>query len=315
MFSNFVTAFNTVLPLCMLIALGFFLRQKGKIGNLTQKESNEVVFKALLPFLIFKNIFYTNFKTDFNLRLIIFSIGIIFLQYIIATVLAFSIEKKDSKTKGALIHTVFRTNSLIYGMAILINLYGNNRLGSASVAMALTLPFTNTLAVFTLEKFRGGKMSYKNLLIGVAKNPIIVATFIALLLRAVGIDNFPGFINMSIATLAELTSPMALLFLGASIEPSKIKDNVRNLVYGITTKLIVSPAIVIALAVYMGFRGVDLAAIMCITGGPTAVTAYSMAASMDSNADLTAEMVTFTTFLSCGTIFCWIFILMQMGML
>lgn len=312
MLNNFIVSFNTVFPLCVLIALGAFIKQRGKCSELTEKEANNIIFKALVPFLIFKNIFYTDFSNDFNIKLVLFCIGTVFLQYFIATILAHIIEK-EPKTQGAIVHSVFRTNALIFGMAILINLYGTSKLGSASIAMALILPFTNTFAVYTLEKYRGGKVSYKNIAVGVAKNPIILATVVALILRGVGISNFPEFINMSISTLAAMTSPMALLFLGASIEPSKIKDNSKNLVIGIISRLIVLPAIVITIAIMLGFRDIDLTTIMTITAGPTAVTAYTMAVSMDSNSDLTGEMVTFTTALSCATVFGWIFILMQLG--
>ncbi len=314
MFSNFVISFNTVFPLVVLLCLGAFLRKKGMCDEITQKQGNNIVFKALLPCLIFKNVFYTDFDTDFEPKLVIFSVGIVFVQYLLATCLALAIEKKP-KTRGAIIHTVFRTNSLIFGMAILINMYGSDVLGSASISLAVIIPIVNVLAVYTLEKYRGGKVTTKNVLKGIAKNPIIVATVVALAFRIVGISEFPEFVDLSISSIAALTTPMALLFLGASVELSKIKQNSRNLVIGVSTRLVFLPAVIVSVAVLLGFRDINLATILTICGGPTAVTSYTMSVSMDSDSDLTGEMVTFTTVLSCLTLFGWIFALKQLGFL
>ena len=290
------------------------MRKRGMCNEVTQKQGNNIVFKALLPCLIFKNVFYTDFDTDFELNLVLFSVGIVFVQYILATCLAFAIDKRP-KTRGAIIHTVFRTNSLIFGMAILINMYGPDVLGSASISLAVIIPIVNVLAVYTLEKYRGGKVSFARVMRSIAKNPIIVATVVALVFRGLHISDFPEFVDLSISAIAALTTPMAILFLGASVELSKIKQNSRNLIIGVSTRLVFLPAIIVSIAVMLGFRGINLATILTICGGPTAVTSYTMAVAMDSDYDLTGEMVTFTTVLSCLTLFGWIFLLKQLGFL
>ncbi len=314
MFSNLIVAFNTVFPLVVLLALGAFLGKKGMCGEITQKQGNNIVFKALLPCLIFKNIFYTDFNTDFDLALLLYSVGVVFAQYILATILGI-ILAKDVKRKGAIVHSVFRTNALIFGMAVLINMYGNGNLGAASVAMAVVVPIVNVLAVFTLERYRGGNVETSNILRGVITNPIIIATLIALALRGFGISNFPQFINLSISSIASLTTPMALLFLGASVDMEAIRRNSKALVICIFTRLVILPLILVGIAALIGFRDSALATILVISGGPTAVAAYTMSVSMDSDHEFTGEMVAFTTVFSCGTIFLWIFILMQLGFL
>lgn len=315
MFSNLIIAFHTVFPLCVLLGLGAFLGKKGMCGPVTQKEGNNIVFKALLPCLIFKNIFYTDFNTDFDLFLVVFSVGVVFFQYGYGVVLS-RILDDDVKCQGAIVHSVFRTNALIFGMAVLINMYGSGDvLGASSIAMAVVVPIVNVLAVITLERYRGGKADGAKIFRGVISNPIIVATLIALVLRGVGISNFPEFVNLSISSIAALTTPMALLFLGASVDVESIKRNSKKLVICIFSRLVVLPAILVTIAALVGFRESSLACVLVISGGPTAVAAYTMSVSMDSDSDFTGQMVAFTTTFSCGTIFLWIFILMQLGLL
>ena len=46
---------------------------------------------------------------------------------------------------------------------------------------------------------------------------------------------------------------------------------------------------------------------------PTAVSSFTMAQQMDSDAELTAGAVVFSSGFACLTLFLWIFLLKQMG--
>jgi len=310
MWSNFVLSFNTVFPLFAVMLLGALLNNKGYFSKITQDENNNLVFKILMPILIFKNIFYTDLNKSFDKDMLIFNLVIYVVQFLVAMLIMSLIEKERTK-KGALIHCSFRPNSIIYGMAVLANLYGDNNLGTASVVLAFQVPLANVLAVYTLERYRGGRVNAKHIFGSILKNPIIIATIIAILAVVVNLE-FPTFIDASIEKVATMSTPIALLFLGGSIEFAKVKNNKRNLIIGVVGKLIVLPAFVIVIAILLGFRGMDLAAIMAIFAAPTAIAAYPMAAAMESDADLSGQIVAFSTIFSCVTVFMWIFLLRQL---
>ena len=65
----------------------------------------------------------------------------------------------------------------------------------------------------------------------------------------------------------------------------------------------------------MGFRGIPLACIMLVFAPPVAVASYTMAAEMDSDGDLAAEVVVLTTAFSCVTMFMWIWLLKMLGLI
>mgnify|MGYP000831382188 CR=1 FL=1 len=69
----------------------------------------------------------------------------------------------------------------------------------------------------------------------------------------------------------------------------------------------------IAVTIALGFRGADFIALMCIFIAPCATTSFNLASAMDSDADLAAQLVVFTSLVSLGTIFMWIFMLSRMG--
>ena len=58
------------------------------------------------------------------------------------------------------------------------------------------------------------------------------------------------------------------------------------------------PALVLAAAVLLGFRGPELRAIFILFCAPTAVSSYIMARSMNSDAELAGQIVLVTTLLA-----------------
>ena len=63
----------------------------------------------------------------------------------------------------------------------------------------------------------------------------------------------------------------------------------------------------------MGFRGIPLALLIVIFGAPCAVSSYTMAQQMDSNAELAAGCLIFSSLFSSVTICGWIFLFRQLG--
>ena len=70
----------------------------------------------------------------------------------------------------------------------------------------------------------------------------------------------------------------------------------------------------LGLAVYLGFRGIDLVTLVAIFATPCEVASFAMAQQMDSDADLAGNCVVYTSALSCFTIFGWIFLLKTLGL-
>ena len=80
------------------------------------------------------------------------------------------------------------------------------------------------------------------------------------------------------------------------------------------SRLIVNPALLVALAAALGFRGVALGIILLVFAAPVAVNSYTMALQMDGDANLAGGIVLLTTALSCFTLFLWIWLLKSLGL-
>ena len=73
--------------------------------------------------------------------------------------------------------------------------------------------------------------------------------------------------------------------------------------------------VAIVCAIAFGFRGSDLGIVLLCTATSLATTSFPMAIARDSDHELTCQIVVTTSFLCCFTLFLWIFILKQIGLL
>ena len=68
-------AFTVIFPLLCLMSLGYLLRKANLIDAPFLKKANNLVFKILLPALIFINVYSSDFGQVFSLKLIIYAHG------------------------------------------------------------------------------------------------------------------------------------------------------------------------------------------------------------------------------------------------
>ena len=74
-------------------------------------------------------------------------------------------------------------------------------------------------------------------------------------------------------------------------------------------------ALFLPLAVYFGFTGEKLVAILIMLGSPTTVSCYIMAKNMNHGGTLTSSVVAATTFLSSVTLTVFLFILRSLQLI
>ena len=102
---------------------------------------------------------------------------------------------------------------------------------------------------------------------------------------------------------------MRLRSLGGEIKIGNIKKNLKYIVTVSAYRLLIQPAIVMAVAAAFGYRGVELGALFSMVAPSVAVSSYTMAQQYDCNSELAGQLVFITTLFSPVTIFLFIFIL------
>lgn len=307
-------AFSVVFPLFAMMVLGYFLRQIKMVDDSSLKVFNNVVFRVFLPCLLFMNVYQTDIGKVFNPKLLIFAVSAILLVTIILFIIIPVIEK-DKRKIGVMIQGIFRSNFVLFGLPVTVSLFGQENAGAASILIAVIVPLFNLLAVVTLEVFRGSKkINFLKIIKGIISNPLIIASALALVLLLLGVK-LPEIILKPLGEISKIATPLSLVILGGTFDFSALGGNVKNLVIAVLGRLIIVPGLVIPAAIYFGFRGVELGAILTMISSPTAVSSFAMAQQMDGDADLAAQIVVATTGFCILSIFMWVFVLKQGGWL
>jgi len=307
---NFIFSLNATVPVFLIIFLGWILRQKNILSKDFVSVTNDLVFKILIPIQLFKDISSADINTMVNTKFLLFcfisTVICVFIIWILAIIFI-----KEKRSIGSFVQGAYRGSAAILGVAFSQNMYGNS--GMVPMMIIASVPFYNIMAV-TLYTIYGdgdkpkGKQFAKKVLLGIAKNPIIIGIVCGLPFALLDIQ-FPTMIDKTLSNLAGITAPLALLIVGADFEGSKAIKKLNLSIVAMVIKLIVQPAIMLPIAIFFGFRNQELVAIVIMLAAPTTVSSYIMARSMKNDEVLSCSIVVLTTLFSSITITAIIYIL------
>ena len=312
-FSNLVVAFQAVVPMFCLMFIGVLIKVFDLLNAAELKRVNRMVFRVFFSIMMFYNLYTTNIGETFRPRLIMFALGALAVVYACAFAFVCFTEKKP-KRRGAMIQAIYRSNFVLMGLPLAANLFGDNEIAVTTMMVAVVVPIYNVLGVITLEIFRGGRVSVPHLLFDVLKNPMILGALTGAVFFALGIP-VPKPVLRPLAQITAATTPIALIILGASFRLGSTKEHKAQLAACVFSRLVLVPGLVLPAAAWLGFRGIEFATLISIFATPCAVAGFVMAQQMDSDADLAGNCVVFTSALSCLTIFCWIVLFKEAGVL
>lgn len=312
MLGNFIVSLEAVLPMFLLLAAGMGVKRFRLLTETELRHLNKMIFVVFFPPMMFTNLYGKDIKEAVDWRLLIFGLVSVALIYGIGTLAVLRIEK-DHRSRGAMIQAIYRSNFVIMGIPIAVNMYGHGNLAVTAMMVAVIVPVYNVLAVVTLEVFRGGKPDAASIAKKVLTNPLILGAAAGLLAVLTGLK-LPAVIETTVADMASVATPLALVILGASMDFGSIKACGRDLIICVLARLVIVPAAGLTAAALLGFRGIAFVTLIAMFASPTAVSSFTMAQSMGSDGQLAGNCVIFSTAFACFTMFLWIFLFKNLGM-
>ncbi len=336
MFEIFMYAINAVLPIILLIILGYILKQVGFLDDNFVKRGNKFVFRVALPALLFYNVYNVSDLGSFNWNTVWFAIGAVLLLFVLGLLIV-KLFVKDARRKGVVLQCVFRSNYAIIGLPLAEALGGDAGVALVAVLSAFVVPLFNILAVTALSLYtgEGGKVSVKSILKKIVTNPLIIsvaAGLAALLIRSLLPKGADGqavflisrdlkFLYKAIGSLSNLSSPLALIVLGGQFVFSAAGKLKKEIIIGTSWRVLFSPAVGIGLAILltklgvMNFGNAEFTLFVALFGTPVAVSSAVMAGEMGCDDQLAGQYVVWTSICSVFTIFAFVFVLRLMGLL
>ncbi|MDR3121827.1 MAG: AEC family transporter [Clostridiales bacterium] len=307
--NSLLVASNVVLPLVVLIAVGYATKAVKWISYESYMQMNKLVFNILLPCVLFQNVYSASISELVNIKLVLFGLLSILAVFFCGIPIVRALTQDDKK-RGVALQGIFRSNFVLYGLPIVQSMYSRERLASTTFLISMIVPLFNILAVVALEMFRNesGKVNVGKILFNIIRNPLIIGTALGILCSALRVE-FPQIVQHSLDNLTSAATPIALIILGGTFQRQTLGENRRLLAAIASLKLVAVPAVFLGAALLLGFRDVELLAFVALFGSPAAVSSFSMAQQMGGDSELAGQNLLITTVASVFTIFLWVSVL------
>ncbi len=307
---NLLLSFNTVMPMFLIMLVGYALRVSGVVNGTTVSQMNKMLMRSLVPVMMFYNIYNSERGQLVSPKLLLFCVFGVLGMYALSFIIGMTTEKEGAR-RGVVIQALYRGNMMAMAVPLAESLLGEGNQGPLAVCLAVVIPMFNVLAVITLELFNHGKPDLKAILKGIATNGLIWGCVAGIVFYGLNIP-LPVFMREAVEKMADASSPMILLVLGASFQFSSVGPNLRSIAVCVVGRLVLMPAILVSVGIAMGFRGVELICVLAVSACPVAAMSYTMAEQMGGDKDLAAGGIVFTSLFSCITLFLWVFLLKQL---
>ena len=305
-------AFHAIVPLFLIIAVGYTVKRLGWIGPEEVRRFNKVTFYTFMPVMLFYNIYTSDFSQAVRLPYALFVVGAALGMVAVSFAVTLLAEKMPER-RGVMIQAAFRSNFVLLGLPIAAELLPDSNLGVTALMVAIVVPIYNMMSVVVLEYFRGGKPRAGEVLLAVVKNPLILGSVAGLLVQALHIT-LPEVLVSFAGKMNSAATPLILLLLGASFETREIARYKKELLVCVGLRLVVFPGAILTLAAALGLRDIEFVTVLAMTAAPTAVNSFNMAQQLGGDSQLAGSAVVVSTAASFFTLFVWITLFKQLGM-
>ena len=304
-----IPTLNAITPIFLIIAIGYLLFRTRIVGEEVWSAIEHICFYLLLPFLIIRTLSRANLGSvpiaDFMLVLIVAIIGMSLLLILIHIAL-----RRRYPDAGPTFTSLFQGITRFHGFVALATigpLYGDEGVALAALALAIMVPMLNILSVTVLSLYGSGANNpeFKQVLMRVLRNPLIIACVTGLVLNWVGVADV---IFDTIVIIGNGGLGLALLAVGAGLRIGQAAGQKLLIATGVLTRLIGMPLMIIGMAWLIGLEGLPRTVAIIAGAVPTATSSYVMARKMGGNAELMSNIMTFQVITAIVTLPVFIYI-------
>ena len=122
--NSFIFALNATLPIVIMVVIGYVIKKLGLLDGGVAKVVNGIVFRVLLPAMLFLNIYNIEDLGQISLNYVWYVLGItiaLFLIFIPIVNLLFPIRNQ----RGVILQSIFRSNYALIGIPLATALFGD----------------------------------------------------------------------------------------------------------------------------------------------------------------------------------------------
>jgi len=302
---TFLTAFNAVLPLFLVILTGFAFTRFKNITESWIDILNKYALWIGFPALIVVALMNINFSDHEISKLVVVNSANIIVLILLAFIIS-KIFRLDENYRRTLILVLPFTNNAYLGMPVLQNAYGIEVMPYAAIISAVYLFWMFTLALFLLEISGKNSIPFRKITTNLLTNPMLLSVGIGFGLAFFQIK-LPVIVESTVRMFAGSVTAIVLFSLGIFLGLHKagtFKEWLTAVKWsGIT--MLVFPLFLMLTFNHLKMDTLQLKATILDAAMPLGLTPYALSIQYKLNTTLVARIVVVATFLAIFIIPIW----------
>lgn len=292
--SVIATLLQVIVPLSIPVIVGALL---ARYKNLETKPLLTLYLYFLSPAIIFETLTTAQLSFDEVYKTFAFSLLNLVVLWAAANGLGRLLRLPATETAGLTLVSTF-TNSVNYGLPLVLLAFGKLGLDKASVYVIAQMVIVNTIGVYFAAR---SQFSIRGAIKSVFALPAIYAALAAMILRALDV-HFPAGVEKGIAMISQAYSPVVLAILGAqmaSVKKSEFDRSIQTAFWsGMSVRLLLSPLLACLVLYVLQVQGTLFSVLLILASMPAAVNAGILAERFNASPQMVTKCILWTTLAS-----------------
>ena len=299
---------TALIPVVLLIAIGFIAGRAGWIKAAATKDLSNLVFMVLTPALLFRTMSTVHVEQlDFK------PVAMYFVAACLLFAAIFVWQRYTCRAAVLALAAIF-SNTLAIGTPLVGLAYGDAGLVTLFTLISMHALVLLTLATVVLElavareEAAAGKGGGRHMLLtvlGAVRNgiihPVPLPIIVGLLFAQTGLV-LPGVVDRPLQLLGNAFGPLALVLVGVTLTHVRVGQQLKGALGLTLAKNLVMPAIVALLCVAMGLSGLPLTVMIVAASLPVGANVFMFSQRYGVAEDLITASVAVSTALGLVTI-------------
>ncbi|MEY8539124.1 AEC family transporter [Streptococcus alactolyticus] len=253
---SILTSIENILPIIFIIALGFYLNEKGWFGPDFGGNVSKLVMNIALPASIFVSVlkYLTLDKLIAVAPGLVYTFGSVILAYIAAFIVV-KLFKVRPERRGTMINMFANANTIFIGLPLNIALFGD-----ASISYFLVYYITNTVSTWAFGALliaQDSKDATRKSSTGFNWRKLLPAPLVGFLISLIFLllnIPVPAFATNTLIYVGNIVTPMSLIYIGIVLSKAGL-SNInfdRDTILALLGRYILSPVVMFLLLTLWG---------------------------------------------------------------
>jgi len=296
------TIANALLPLVVLLLSGLALRRSGFLEKSFWDQAENLTYYFLMPVMLVRTIASSQLVDIPWADMVLVVYGTTITSAVVLGLAYFLLRNRlDAPLFTSVFQGSVRFNTYI-ALALVESIYGAVGVASGGLIAGFLIVIINVLCIsFMSTVLHTGRPSPTKIIRELVKNPLIIACLLGGAINYSGIF-FAVWVDASLALIARMALPIALLCVGASLSLRRLKGDLTPALMSSLFQFVLKPLLAFGLAKALGLSVMATTIVVIFMAVPTAVSAYILARKLGGDQDTMATIITFQTLAAFATL-------------